>query len=176
MMHETESNISFSWDCDTPIPAEILGTLQQRFPKAQLHANVRSTHPILLSSTQLYRLHVSVPCGDISGAHAVSMFRVIKQALMRLPNIRHLHIDTHYDPSTLRLLGATLECLQLPLELGDRLPVLKTLGSLVQAIYLIVTIVCSCSSLYSARNCSSLHLDQQIQSISSAYLWIGSLT
>ncbi|KAF9699845.1 hypothetical protein EKO04_002678 [Ascochyta lentis] len=119
---------SFSWECDAPISNNILYILKQRFPRAQLCTRVRYPDQNTLSLPQLFRLHVSIPCADLSGRDSISMFRPLKQALLRLPNLRHLLLDTHFDIDVNRMEGAAMGSLQLPLEPGDALPPLESLG------------------------------------------------
>lgn len=118
---------SFSWQSDAPIPVEALDVLQQRFPKAQLCANVRTIDMTLLCTTQLHRLMVSVPCVDLTGEYSTSLFRLLKRALLRLVSLRQLSIDTHLDANVDQMEGSALHHLQLPFEPGDTLPSLVSL-------------------------------------------------
>lgn len=118
---------TFSWSCDAPFPIDVLSILQKRFPKAQLCANVGTLDQILISASQLHRMQVSVPCADLSGSHSISMFRPLKKAVLQLPNLRHLCIDTHRNVDVHNLEGASLDSRFIPLEFGDRLPALNSL-------------------------------------------------
>ena len=113
---------TFSWRCNSPISTEILDELHQRFPKAQLCASVNFIDPLLLSTTQLHRLAISVPCAHVSGHEGISLFRPLKKALLQLPSLRHLLINSHHDSDVDQSEGAELDSLQLPLEPGDKLP------------------------------------------------------
>ncbi|KAF1925308.1 uncharacterized protein M421DRAFT_423859 [Didymella exigua CBS 183.55] len=119
---------SFSWDSDTPIPGKTLDVLRQRFPRAQLYANIRTIDMRLLSTTQLHRLDISVPCLDLSNEYSISFFGVFKQALLRLVSLCHLGIDTHYNANFGKREGRALDRLQLPFEPGDKLPSLVSLA------------------------------------------------
>lgn len=88
---------SFSWDCDAPLSIDLLSVLQHRFPRAQLCINTRNLDQPHLFASQLHRLEVSVPCADLSGQDSVSMFRRLTRALLQVPTLRHLRIDTHLD-------------------------------------------------------------------------------
>ncbi|KAH6638451.1 hypothetical protein C7974DRAFT_160861 [Boeremia exigua] len=117
----------FNWKCDAPLPLKLLDNVQHRFPRAQFCASVKSIDQTLLSIPQLHRLEVSVPYGEISGDQSISLFRALKQALLHLPSLRYLCLDTHQDATVGRLEGAALDRLQLPLGLGDQLPSLVSL-------------------------------------------------
>lgn len=118
---------SFSWESDTPIPVKTLDVLQQRFPRAQLCANVRTIDRTLLSTTRLHRLDISVPCLDFYGEYSISLFGALKQALLCLTSLRQLSIDTHPDASIGQIEDNALARLQIPLEPGDKLPSLVSL-------------------------------------------------
>ena len=117
---------TFTWDCNQPMSTQILDVLQ-RFPKAQVCANIALTSRALLNIPQLHRLVVSVSCLDYYYDQRVSLFDDLKQALLRLSSLRHLSVDTHTDDKIFRLQGVSLHRLQIPLEPGDTLPSLVTL-------------------------------------------------
>lgn len=118
---------AFSWTGDAPIPSRLLDDLQQRFPTAQLCVSSTMGDHNLLPILQLHRLDVSVPCAKLVGEYNISMFEALKQALLRLANLRHLSIDTHHDPDVGHRDDAALDRLQLPLKHGDKLPSLESL-------------------------------------------------
>ena len=118
---------TFVWDCNKPMSTQIPDVLHQRFPKAQVCANVALTSQVLLNIPQLHRLDVSVPCLDCFHDQRVSLFNDLKQALLRLSSLRHLSVDAHTDDKVFRLQGVSLHRIQIPLEPGDTLPSLVTL-------------------------------------------------
>lgn len=144
---------TFSWNCDAPIPFKLLNDLQQRFPNAQLCANVRLVGQTLLPMPQLHRLNVSIPCAHLLGDYSISLFGALKQALLHVPNLRHLAVDTHHDSNVGRLEDAALDRLQLPLQPGDRLPSLVSLD-LRSTSY--VYDVAHCKCLLTSLDCSKL--------------------
>ncbi len=118
---------SFSWSCDAPIPSKLLDCLHQRFPCAQLCANVRLSSQALLCIPRLHRLEVTIPCEDSFGDYSVSLYRAAKHALFQLSSLRHLCLDTHRDVNVQRFEDAALDRLHLPLQPGDKLPSLHLL-------------------------------------------------
>lgn len=66
---------TFVWDCNKPMSTQIPDVLHQRFPKAQVCANVALTSQVLLNIPQLHRLDVSVPCLDCFHDQRVSTLR-----------------------------------------------------------------------------------------------------
>lgn len=144
---------SFSWNCDIPIPSHLLSDLQQRFPNAQLCANIRLVGQTLFSMPCLYRLDISIPCAGLLGDYNTSLFGAFKQALLQLPNLRRLCLDTHYDPNVSRLKGAALDRLQIPLEPGDKFPALVSLNLRSKSY---VYDVDHCKILLSSMDCDKL--------------------
>ncbi|KAJ4983184.1 hypothetical protein SVAN01_11327 [Stagonosporopsis vannaccii] len=144
---------AFSWNCDTPIPSTLLHDLQQRFPRVQICANMRLTGQTLLSMPLFHRLDVSVPCARLLGDYSTSLFGSLKHALLQLPSLRHLCLDTHHDPNVSRLEGAALDRLQIPLESGDELPYLVSLDLRSKSYAFDVD---HCKSLFASMDCSKL--------------------
>lgn len=118
---------SFSWESDAPMPVKTLEVLRHRFPTAQVCAKIRTTDKTLLSSAQLHRLEISIPCLNFYGDYSISLFGALKQALLRLDSLRQLSIDTHIDANIERLDGNALDHLQIPLHPGEKLPALVAL-------------------------------------------------
>lgn len=113
---------SFRWESDPPIPDKALQVLRQRFPRAQLCAKVRTIDRTLLSSPQLHRLDISIPCLSFHGDYIISLFGALKHALLHLASLRQLSVDTHFDANVERSHGNALDRAQIPLQAGEKLP------------------------------------------------------
>lgn len=118
---------SFKWESDAPISGKTLQVLRQRFPRAQLCAQVRIIDKVLLTSTQLHRLDVSIPCLNFSGDYSISLFGAFKHALLHIDSLRQLSVDTHVDADVEKSDGNALDRLQIPVLASEKLPALFAL-------------------------------------------------
>ncbi|KAF2133042.1 hypothetical protein P153DRAFT_393974 [Dothidotthia symphoricarpi CBS 119687] len=145
-LHSLHKLDSFSWDCNIPLPDELLSTLSQLYPRARLCATARSLDEALLSSSQLHTLSISVPCADAFHPETEARLGELRHVLLRSRNLRVLILNIHRDHSLWKLQEEALtqsltqtatgldnknldiHKIQIPLEPGDRLPALEYLA------------------------------------------------
>lgn len=118
---------TFTWDCDQPISKQALDILHQHSPEVQVYAKITLLDHNLLQTPRLYRLEVSVPLTDLYDDQCVSLLSNLKPALLQLPSLRHLGIDTHPNTNIDISRDIAPHELQIPLDLGDKLPSLASL-------------------------------------------------
>ncbi|KAF2847562.1 hypothetical protein T440DRAFT_188977 [Plenodomus tracheiphilus IPT5] len=84
---------SFSWDCDFPIPNEIMDTLHLRWPQAQLRATMKDLDYKTLQSPQLHCLRVCLPKLVSDPVITINLWNSVKRVLLYCPKLRALSID-----------------------------------------------------------------------------------
>ncbi|KAF2270489.1 hypothetical protein CC78DRAFT_528248 [Lojkania enalia] len=121
---------NFSWNTDTPMPHVVLNAFHTRWPRSKLHARTKTFDPVILRSSQLYRLNISVGYSNLYPGETFSFMRRLKDALLKCVSLRVFMIRTHRDPFIRRagLGDQDRGPLNLPLELGDKLPPIEELA------------------------------------------------
>jgi hypothetical protein len=129
------------------LPIALLDVLHQRHPHAQLCVSSNNLDYALVSSSQLHRLAVSVPCSDVVNPESVAPFEQLRRVLLQSHSLRELSIDVHQDvrlrePSRVGIEETGLNAykdndglspikavnlIQIPLDQVDRLPSLEVL-------------------------------------------------
>jgi hypothetical protein len=111
------------------MPKEVLDAFHKHRPSTRLCVKMRIFDSTLLSSPQLYELDFSVACQNRFSSNTFSLFRRLKNVLVRSRDLRILSLNIHHDPYFRKLsLGeADRGRLNLPLEPGDKLPPLEEL-------------------------------------------------
>jgi len=111
------------------MPKEVLDAFHKHRPNTRLYVKTKTFDPILLSSPQLYSLEFSVACQNRFSSETLSLFRRLKNILLQSRGLRILSLDIHQDPYFRRLLLGEVDkgSLNLPFELGDKMPPLEEL-------------------------------------------------
>ena len=80
-----------------PLPIDLLDVLHERHPYAQLCVSSSDLDHPLVSSSQLYRLAISVPYSDDVNPASVAPFEQLRRVLLQSHTLRELSIDVHQD-------------------------------------------------------------------------------
>ncbi|KAF1912223.1 hypothetical protein BDU57DRAFT_542086 [Ampelomyces quisqualis] len=90
---------TFSWDTKVPLPDSILDAVHQHHPGAQLEVSLDNLTHRVVSSAQLHRLSMVVPCSDVFKPGQLMAFHQLRDVLVKSPQLRALSLDIHLDVS-----------------------------------------------------------------------------
>jgi hypothetical protein len=125
-----------SWDGVVDMPRDLLPALHRDHPIAQIHVSLRQLDQAIVSTEQLRRLSVSLPCSDVTNPDSLAQFERLRHILLRSSNLRTLALDLHLDVNllkaasqeTYKLVPDTINRIQIPLKQSDRMPRLEELA------------------------------------------------
>jgi hypothetical protein len=125
-----------SWDSLVDMPNELLNALHRYHPTAQIQVSSTHLDQAIISSEQLRRLSVSIPCSDVTNPDSLAPFEHLRNIVLRSSNLRTLEVDVYLDVNlqkaasqkAYKIESDTITRIQIPLKQVDQMPPLEELA------------------------------------------------